>query len=72
MTCEVRTQLSALEVCDRVSASTEHPTDEWIRIHLGPGDLIDIPRGIYHRFMLDEQNAIAGLRLWKVCCTLFV
>ncbi|KAI0054973.1 Acireductone dioxygenase [Artomyces pyxidatus] len=43
----------------------EHPTDEWIRIHLGPGDLIAIPKGIYHRFMLDEQDRIYGLRLWR-------
>ena len=45
---------------------SEHPTDEWIRIHIGSGDLIAIPKGIYHRFMLDELNEIVGLRLWKV------
>ncbi|KAI0266881.1 Acireductone dioxygenase [Gloeopeniophorella convolvens] len=43
----------------------EHPTDEWIRMYICKGDLVSIPKGIYHRFMLDEQNEIAGLRLWK-------
>ncbi|KAA1472861.1 1,2-dihydroxy-3-keto-5-methylthiopentene dioxygenase [Dentipellis sp. KUC8613] len=43
----------------------EHPTDDWIRVHIGSGDLIAVPKGIYHRFMLDEQDTIAGLRLWR-------
>ncbi|KAI0051628.1 1,2-dihydroxy-3-keto-5-methylthiopentene dioxygenase [Auriscalpium vulgare] len=43
----------------------EHPTDEWIRVVLNPGDLIAIPKGVYHRFMLDEQDRIYGLRLWR-------
>lgn len=39
--------------------------DRWMRVIVGPGDLIVVPRGKHHRFELTEQKTIRCVRLFK-------
>lgn len=39
--------------------------DEWIRIHCGPGDLLVLPEGIYHRLILDDKKYAKVMRFFK-------
>ena len=40
--------------------------EEWIGVHVIPGDLLVVPAGIYHRFTQDEGNRIKAMRLFEV------
>ena len=44
----------------------EHATESWIRCHMGVGDLLVLPAGIYHRSSLDTTNRVRTMRLFKV------
>lgn len=38
--------------------------DRWVRVSLGPGDLIVLPAGMFHRFTLDAGNYGKFMRLF--------
>ena len=39
--------------------------DRWMRVTVFPGDLLMVPAGRYHRFMLTEQQSIRCVRLFQ-------
>lgn len=48
-----------------LSCHLETPSESWIRVAMGPGDLLVLPAGIYHRFTPDENNRVQAMRLFK-------
>ena len=44
----------------------EPKNDSWIRFKVGPGDLVIIPPGMFHRFTVDEEINLTSMRLFLV------
>jgi 1,2-dihydroxy-3-keto-5-methylthiopentene dioxygenase len=57
---EVRFVLSGEGVFDIRSRD-----DRWMRVTVRPGDLIVVPEGRHHRFLLTERQTIRCVRLFK-------
>lgn len=57
---EVRFVLSGAGIFDLRSID-----DKWMRIEVGPGDLIVVPRNLYHRFFLTADSQIRCVRLFQ-------
>ncbi len=38
--------------------------DRWMRLEVGPGDLLVVPEGRHHRFLLTDAHAIRCVRLF--------
>ena len=51
-----------IRMCVKGSAyfDVRDPNDEWIRVHLVPGDMIILPAGIYHSFTPDHGVSRGG------------
>lgn len=58
--------ISAAPVSSTCLREHSGPDEEWIRVHVKPGDLLVVPAGRYHRFSLDEGDMIKAMRLFKV------
>lgn len=39
--------------------------NDWIRIHVQPGDFLIVPASTYHRFSLTDEKSIHAIRLFK-------
>ncbi|KAL7544968.1 hypothetical protein ACHAWF_008336 [Thalassiosira exigua] len=39
--------------------------DQWVRMHVKPGDFMIWPKGINHRFVIDENSTITAMRLFR-------
>lgn len=57
---EVRFVLAGEGIFDIRSAD-----DRWMRVQVGPGDLIVVPRDRYHRFVLTDASQIRCVRLFQ-------
>lgn len=58
---DIRDELNLLQYNKSDSTTQE----QWIRVHVFPGDMIVLPAGSYHRFTMDEKNYAKAMRLFK-------
>jgi len=65
-TSEVGKDTAVYRMPSLTLTNEETPTEAWIRLVIGPGDLLVTPAGMYHRFTLDEANNVKALRLFQV------